>query len=347
MEDRTIFMRTPSVSNFSRVAIAGIALWGSLLAAQPVMAATPHAPQVYQEGRVLRGDKTVTGSEFNLQSGDRLRGNLTVLGGEVTIEEGSLVEGDLTILGGSATVAGQVKGDVNVLGGQLNLDSGSRVDGELTSVGGDINRDDSAHVGQVRSTHWRDNMPAGDFWHNAPFAGWFNNDNNDTDRFGGLIGITLFAVLVAYFLPKHLGQGVTTVRSHTLHSLVVGGLSFAAVIAAAVIMSVTLIMIPAAIVVSLGAGLLVLAGWVTIARIVGARLMQGFNKSDWTLAGQVAAGSVLLSILGMLPFVGDLIGWGAALTGFGALILTRLGTQSYPKQNTSLTTMPPTAPMSI
>ncbi len=327
-------MRTPFISNIARVAVAGIALWGGLMAAQPVLAATSLAPHVYQEGRVMRGDKTITGSTFTLQSGDRLQGNLTVLGGEVTVEEGSLVDGNLTILGGSADVAGQVTGDVNVLGGQLNLNSGSRVDGGLTSVGGDVNRDEGAHVGQVR-----DNMPGNGFWQHGPFSGWFNSDNNGTDRFGGLITITLFAMVVAYLLPKHLNQGVTAVRGHTLPSLVVGGLSFAAAIAAAVMMSITIIMIPAALALAVVAGLLVLAGWVIVARMLGARLMQGFNKPNWTLVGQVAAGSVLLSLLGMLPIVGDFIGWGAALIGFGALILTRLGTQPYPKQNTALTTM--------
>lgn len=347
MEDRTTYMRTPFISTISRAAVAGIALWGTLLAAQPAMAATPDVAHVYQDGRELRGDKTITGDEFTLQSGDRLRGSLTILGGQATLEAGSVVDGDLTILGGSADVAGQVTGDVNVLGGEINLDAGSRVDGDVTAVGGDVNRSEGAQVGQVRSTRMRDNIGNGGFWHNGPFGNGSNGWSDNSDRFGGLIAITLFAIAVAYFLPKYLAQGVATVRSHTLHSLVVGGLGFGAVILTAVVMSVTLILIPAAIVLSIATGLLALAGWVIVARIIGARLMQGFGKTDWTLVGQVAAGSVLLAVLGMLPIVGDLVGWGAALTGFGALLLTRLGTQTYPKQNTALTTMPPTSPMSI
>ncbi len=342
-------MRTQlfSLRNASLAAISSLALWSSVLIAQPAQATAMPIAHTYQEGRVINGDKTITGSEFTLQSGDRLRGNLTVLGGAVTVEEGSLVDGTLTILGGSADVAGRISGDVNVLGGELNLDSGSRVDGELSSVGGDINRDESAQVGSVRDTDFDKNMRHFSPWQHMPGGRWFDTWDNGSDHFGGLIAITLFAIVVAHFFPKRLTQGMETARSFPLHSLVIGGLSFAAAIAASVFMSITVLMIPAAIVLSLAAGLLGLAGWSIVARIVGARLMQGFGKIDWTLTGQVAAGALLLAILGMLPIVGDFIGYGAMLTGLGALILTRLGTQIYPKQNTALTTMPPNTPMSV
>ena len=347
MEDRTIFMRTTLISKAFRTAAIGITVWVSIAAAQPASAATPNTAQVYQGGRELRGDKTITGSEFTLQSGERLRGSLTVLGGEVHVEEGSIVEGDLIILGGSADVAGRVTGDVNVLGGEVNLSAGSQIDGGVTAVGGDVNRNEGAQVGQVRSTRMRDNLGNDGFWHKGPWGNWANDWDNGSDGLGGVIAITLFAMAVAFFLPSYLGQGVAAVRSHTLHSLVVGGLSFGGIILAAVMMSITLILIPAAIVLSIATWLLALAGWVIVARIIGGRLMQGFGKTNWTLVGQVAAGSLVLAVLGMLPIVGDLIGWGAALTGFGALILTRLGTQVYPKPNTALTTMPPTSPMSV
>lgn len=346
----------------SLAAVAGLTLLGGMLLAQPAAAATnstaQSAAQVYQEGRTYDGDRTITGSSFELRSGERMRGNLTVLGGEVTLEEGSHLDGSLTVLGGSADVAGDISGDVNVLGGSVDLQTGASVNGDVSSLGGDIQQSNGARVNRVddvaaapaiRDTV-RDRAP----WrNNGPFNHMFRWWNNDGDGLGigGVILITLFAIVVAHFLPKQLGQGVSTVRGNALQSFGVGLLGLVVVVVAAMVMSITVIMIPGALVMLIAAVLAMLAGWVVIARMIGARLMQGFNKTDWTLVGQVAAGSAVLAILGMLPIVGDWIGWGATLTGFGALLLTRLGTRSYPPANGNmgLQTVPPTdsTPISV
>ena len=348
----------------SLAAVAGLTLLGGLLMAQPAAAATNNsaqsaaqsAAQVYQEGRTFDGDRTITGSSFELRSGERMRGNLTVLGGEVTLEEGSHLDGSLIVLGGSADVAGDISGDINVLGGSVDLQSGASVNGEVSSLGGDIQQSNGARVNHVddvaaapaiRDTV-RDHAP----WrNNGPFNRMFRWWEDGSDNIGGVILITLFAIVVAHFLPKQLGQGVSTVRGNALQSFGVGLLGLIAVIVTSVVMSFTIIMIPGAIVLMIAAVLAMLAGWVAIARMIGARLMQGFNKTDWTLVGQVAAGSVVLAVLGMLPIVGDWIGWGAMLTGFGALLLTRGGTQVYPPSNSNmgLQIVPPTdsTPVSV
>ena len=87
MHKQLLTFRSASIA-----AIAGLALWSSVLVAQPASAATNNAAQVYQEGRSYEGDRTITGSSFELRSGDRMNGDLTVLGGEVTLAEGTRPE---------------------------------------------------------------------------------------------------------------------------------------------------------------------------------------------------------------------------------------------------------------
>ena len=122
-----------------------------------------------------------------------------------------------------------------------------------------------------------------------------------------------------------------TIGSQWLVSVAIGALTYVAVPILIVLLSITLCLIPVAVLLALAWAVAILFGWAIVARMVGERLMIGLKRDNWTLIGQTAFGAVLLALLGSIPIFGWLVGFAASSIGIGALILTRFGTQAYPR----------------
>lgn len=303
-----------------------------LSASQQVTATTVPAPTLPAEDRrLLRGDQVVSGEDFTLRSGDTLRGDLTVVGGNVSLEEGSRVEGDVSVFGGNADIYGTVTGNFTMAGGSVHLHSSSRIEGKETVFGGTVRRDEGAYVGG-EGTRWNGPIFGRTFPFNnrSPFSFMFNMLGDVFTALAGVVLITLFAVAAVALFPANVARVAETVQRQPLISGTVGILTFVAVPIVIALLAITICLIPAAVVVAIGWALGILFGWSVIARVVGERLMIGFNQRSWTLIGQTVLGAVVLGLLGALPFVGWLIGLLASSVGLGALILTRGGSHPYP-----------------
>jgi hypothetical protein len=142
-------------------------------------------------------------------------------------------------------------------------------------------------------------------------------------------------------MPVQTARMVETLRTEAALAGGVGFLTFIVVPIGLIITLIGILALPVALV-ALLAGMLI--GWTAIARIAGAWLMRGFGKQDWTLAGQTAAGAVLLALLGSAPIIGWLFSIVAACVGLGVVVLTRLGTQLYKHNRTSVQVYVPPMP---
>lgn len=311
----------------------------------PVPPAQPPAP--FSEGReddrrIIEGDQTISGGSYTLQADETLQGDLNVFGGTAQTEAGSIVEGSVNVFGGTLDIAGRVQGDVNVVGGTARLRKGAVVEGKLTTVGGTIKRDIGA-VTHGGTTTFNGPLPpldrifdeansrSGSEINIGREVDWFDRwDSSFADELAGMILATLLAIVVIALIPNNIARTIDTARSQLVTAGAVGGLSWVAVPVAVLLLTLTLCLIPGAILLALAWGVGIFVGWTAVARWLGERMMIGFGKRDWTLVGQTAAGAFVLALLGALPLVGWLIGLLASSVGLGALILTRLGTQGYP-----------------
>ena len=324
----------------------------------PTPPPAPDAPAYNNDVRVYDGDQTISGENYTLAAGEIVQGDLTIFGGNTTLEAGSRVEGDVTVFGGNADIYGTVNGDVNVVGGNANLKRGAQVGGKASAVGGNVNREDGASTRQgtnefngfpplgpsaaevdnnnAGGRNWSQRMNGARNWADR----W---DNSVFGKLGGIILITLFAMVVAHFLPLPIARMGSTIRSQGLLSSGVGLLTFIALPIATAITIIGIITLPL-IGIALFFGALI--GWTALAQLIGAWLMRGFGRFNWTLAGQAAAGAIVLAVLGALPGAGWFVSIGASCIGLGALILTRLGTQDYP-QTAIQVYVPPQGPVSL
>jgi len=288
--------------------------------------------------------KVILGGSFTLHSGEVLSQDLVAFGGQVILEEDSLVNGDIVLLGGSLSASGKVNGDVVAIGGRLILNHSAVINGDLVALGS-LERAPGA---QVRGNTVR----GGDLdirglerlqemevlkqlptqvrlydWRMGTWGGW----GYQAFRFiMTTLALMAVGVLITLFVPKQTELvGRTMIRS-PLPSLGFGVLTLTVIALATPVLVIICIGIPVAIMLWLAGSLAALFGWLTAGLLIGRRMFQGLKATETPAMLEIATGAAVLSILSAIPCVGPLFTLLTACWGFGAVILTRCGTATYP-----------------
>ncbi len=300
------------------------------------------------------GDKFVLGGTYTLRSGETLAGDLFVFGGSAEVEDGATVEGNVVLMGGSLVIDGVVEENVSITGGSVSLGSSAVVEGDVNVAGGNLTRDPGAVVeGDVNL----DRFAGGPI----PLPGpniripqvWFNF-NPLWDSLWFMLRSFMWAalaILVVLFLPANVER---TAQTATRQPLIAAGLGLLTVIVFPLLMLVlfiTLIGIPAALI---GILLLIVVwgfGVVSLGTEVGRRLAALLNQ-DWALPVSAGVGTLLFALVingigEFIPCVGWVVPLVAGALGIGAVMLTRFGTQPYPPDYVPpapYPSVPPTVP---
>ncbi|HSF80473.1 MAG TPA: polymer-forming cytoskeletal protein [Anaerolineales bacterium] len=284
----------------------------------------------------LLDDEVVFGGTFRLESGETLDGNLIILGGIATLEEGSILTGNVVLLGGTVQAAGVIQSNVVGLGGLVSLADTAVVEGNVTSIGAHVDQAEGAQVegditdavrGPLTFTFPGGvEVPRIDFGFTPVFdLMWF------------VLKVFLWAalaVLAVLFLPAHTKR---VSEAAVGQPLVAGGLGLLSVVVlplAAIILAITIIMIPAVLILVLLVGLAWAFGLIALGLEVGNRIEKLLNQ-EWVAAVSAGVGTfVLMLVLNGLDVVIPCVGWVipalAGFVGLGAVLLTRFGTQNYP-----------------
>jgi cytoskeletal protein CcmA (bactofilin family) len=290
-------------------------------------------------------DEIVFGNTFTLESGETLNGNLIVFGGVAMLEDGSTVRGDLVVFGGTVDVEGRITGNLVGLGGPITLGESAVVEGDVVSMGASVSQDSGAVVhGNVVDSI------------SGPFPLVFPatirslpegvNLPTFTPRFNPIVELVWFivklflwaalAVLVVLFLPDHTKRTARTVVDQPLPTGGLGCLSAILLPFLLFFLVITICLIPVAIIVAIVAALAWAFGLIALGLEVGKRLTQAF-KWDWAPAASAGLGTfTLMLVIGGVGAIVPCIGWIVpalvGVVGFGAVLLTRFGTQTYPQE---------------
>ena len=296
-------------------------------------------------GGVFDG-QVIFGQSFTLASGDTLTGDLLVFGGTADIQAGAIVNGNVVLFGGELTVDGDVTGDVSATGATVTLGPAAHIGGDLITVGATLDRSDTARVdGQIfnTATSWSDGSTT-----DQPVEPYiptpqvtlpeymfnFNPLRVILDVFGNALGMGLLAMLVALFLAPHAARVAQAVVNQPLTAGGLGLLVAFLTPIALVLMAITLILIPVAglvVVVLIIAGIF---GWIAIGMEVGQRFTRAIHQS-WHPSFEAGLGTFTLTLVAaalvnipVLNIIGSLVLFLLALAAFGAVVMTRFGTQS-------------------
>lgn len=279
-------------------------------------------------GRVLvdalvGGKLRAAGGSVELSPETRIDGSAAIAGGNVSVAGG--IGGNLTVVGGEVTLQGDVMGDVRVWARRLRVLPGTRIGGELrysTSqpftlppgvvVGGGMARDDG---GPPRGDEW---LPPWDAEQTASRFGWI--------WLAGLFGV---GVLLAFAFARFSRRTSRALTERPWLGLSLGLLVLVLMPATVVALVFTLVGIPLALILLLGYLAMLIAAYVIGALYLGDRALQRLApgstpKPFWRLLAFLLV-LIGLSLLGGVPFIGDIARFAVLLLGLGGITIVAWG----------------------
>lgn len=263
---------------------------------------------VIEPSGVVTGDVAVTTG--NLRIAGRVGGDVEAAAGSVTLEEGAVVAGSLRAGAGSVVVNGRVGGDAVLGTDSVTLGQTADVVGDLRYERGATFRDEGGTVGGAIVTET--NLGVGGFTP-IQLSGWLFTG------YAIVVNLVVGAILLAV-LPGFSRRVTRTVARQPIRSIGVGLGSMVAVPVGLLLVAVTIVGIPLAIV-----GVLSFAVVVWIALLYGRiavaawALGQADVDNRWLA---LVVGIVGFGLLGQIPILGGLLSLGAVLLGLGAIALS-------------------------
>lgn len=301
------------------------------------------------------GDVFLFGQNYTLKSGDNLDASLAVIGGNAMIAEDAAVNGDIALVGGNLTIDGDVNGDVALIGGNLTI-SGT-IDGDIVIVGGQALLAETAVVnGDIATIGGNlDKKPGakvtGNITNNAPpvinvpdvpnvpntpdvpnIRGFNVNPLwNIAGKLGQAVLVAIVGMLLTLFLQPQLERAGDAVAHQPLIAGGYGLLAFIVLPVAIVIMAITIILIPIALIVALVIPLAWLFGITALGQEIGDRFTKAINQT-WAPVLSTGFGTFLLMLatgfISMIPCVGWLASFLVTLAAIGGVGMTWFGTRS-------------------
>ena len=239
-------------------------------------------------------------------------------GDRVFVGSGELVH-DAISFGGDTVVEGTVEGDAVSFGGSVVLRDGAAVQGDTLSFGGPVvdQRSGVASTAQA-SVQTVSDPPGGVIDMLWVFLG-------ATARSAVLhLMLFLLGLLMIGVGRDRLGALQVAMIKDGPRTIGVGALGYLSALAAIVLLAITLIGIPIAVVVGFAVPLATYVGLAAAATVLGAVLP--IPQIQGKEVHQLGAGVAVLFLASLVPFAGGVFTAVVACLGLGALIRTRLGT---------------------
>lgn len=244
-------------------------------------------------------------------------------GGDVEVGEGEVVRSVVT-MGGDASVRGTVLNDVVTMGGDIRVRETGVVHGQLVTMGGEVTVDDGGFAPNRTVA-----APSADVADPPARAGALRRKGARVkEMLEGALGrvarhalLFLLGLILLGATPERLAALQRTIVRRPIRSGATGILAFVLTPILCVVLAITVIGIPAALIVALFAFLAIYVGLAASASVLGATLP--FQRLHGRPVLQLFAGVALLFGMSLVPFVGPFAVVVAAALGFGAVIATR------------------------
>jgi hypothetical protein len=241
-------------------------------------------------------------------------GNVNVFGGNLTVN--GIVDGNVTIGSGNATISGTVNGNITALGATIYLRSPAHVSGNIEVVGGTVQRDNGATVGgsieqgidpqHISPPHWLGITGPYDFpWSHLIF--W-----------------ALAGIAIATLFPRQLALVRRAARDSLPSAFFIGLLCSVVGALLAVVLFVTCLGIPLALLLAAGLAVASVVGTVALGLWLGERLLGRSRTARRAAVLPALLGVTLLALVQTLPCVGGVMTVLMGCAGLGASILALL-----------------------
>lgn len=259
----------------------------------------------------VAGSLRAAGGQLIVGADAAVHGRASLAGGSITVK--GPIEGDLRAAGGHIRIDGPVGGDAHIAGGMLSLGPDARIAGKLDFRGGELQQDPAAQViGGI------EHIQRGGWQHHQLTAaerytrGWF---------WTGML--LVLAALLAGALPGPSQRLALELRERPWVAVLLGFLALTAIPVAAVMLMLTIIGIPIAILALVFYAGLLLVGYVWLAVVLGGLVLDRFRPeiaavTAWRVGAAVLS-MLVLALLVRLPLVGGSLRFLAVGVGIGMI----------------------------
>lgn len=285
---------------------------------------------ISQDIRVAGGNIYISGT---------VGGNITTVGGSITIAESAKVAGTLTAAGGNVIVNAPLPKDIhagagnlalaNSVGGNVNAGVGALSLSSRSSISGDLN-----YWSEEQASISREATISGAVNRHLPQKDWQKSIDAEKKAKQGIGAIVtgfkfytfltglLIGLLLLKLAPELSRKIANIINLKPWASLGIGFLTIIVVPVAFILLLITVIGVPLAFLL-LGIFLITTSLVnIFVALFIGQKTLTYFNKKT-NIYLQFLTGAIIFFLVGLVPFIGALMGTLAFLVGLGALLLTK------------------------
>ena len=261
------------------------------------------------------------------------------MGNDVYVPEDQVVEGDAVAIMGDVRIDGYVEGDAVAVGGSLILGPNARVDGDGVSIGGEVKKNGGVIRGETVSIGF------GTGWCRGPgfvMGGFFSNARRFVLLIMWVIILVVLGALLIAVVRRPVDIVSDRVRKEAFLNGLIGLLAWLLIGPVFILLAVTIIGIPIAVLLPFVFVIMLLLGFVGVAVATGQKFTGAANGSAYRamalgtviLYGLWILGALLKLGPGPLHFAGSILGFlGLAIVivattiGLGAVVMSRFGTR--------------------
>ncbi len=286
---------------------------------------------VNAEGAIMQMTGDITISEDKVIEGDvdAMAGNITIYG---------IVNGNVTALAGNITIYGKVDGNVRAMAGNVYLRDNAEVNGDITALAGKIFQDEDTIVDgslvemigdgskdynginfdnqNINIRFLRDNIFVGNHvpWYFYLWGG-----------LTGLIGWLALGALLMLFFAKQVTKLGDEVVKRPGYYFLVGIVSYLLVPPIMILLSITIVGIPLALLLIPIVLLSTVYGQLGVARFIGVKIITSLNLKFTSDMSRVLLGILAIFLITLVPILGWVFFLITACMGMGTVIINRFG----------------------
>ena len=255
------------------------------------------------------------GASLYIRHTGKVEGDVTALGNELTVD--GEIGRKLRVTAGTVVISGTINGDADIKANSITLMPTARIKGNL--------RYESEKEAKIES--------------GAQIAGeteWIKTKPKEKEKRAVLtttdavikslllLASMLPGLLLILFSKRYVQAAEKNVFDSFLKSLGLGFILIICIPIAIVILLITLIGIPIALITLCAYFVLLYVSQIFVGIALGKKVLTGFAKDKQAPLGwSLILGLILLTVLTSIPFIGWLICFVVLVTGFGAAILAR------------------------
>jgi hypothetical protein len=279
----------------------------------------------------LLGNQLLIGKSFTLEAGNIIKGDIVGIGTDLTFKPGSLVEGDILLIGSSLEVGGIVKGDLNLFAGTSRILKSAILNGDINQFFHHVVLEhDSKVTGEMNSFTFPGFPTEQISKFISTAAEWISPNHWFLWDLSRTLVLSILALLAVILLKKPITIISSQIQSQTFISWGAGIIIAVAAPIIALILIITICLLPIGFLLLVVIALSYLLGWLALGNVIG-KLIQQWLRIHWAEELQAFFGSLILgsitSVFGWIPCIGWVFNFTIGCIGLGAVIITRYGTK--------------------